>query len=408
MARMPKLRALVLSLGAAVLLLGLLAPPVTAGAASAATTGTASAAGANPRLQALLDELVANGASGAVALVDDGTRTWRLASGAAVLDPRIPLRPGARFRIASVTKTFVATVALQLVGERRLRLDDTVERWVPGLVPNGRAITLRMLLNHTSGLFDFTQDEAFFAQVSADPTRAWSPRELVAIATAHPPTFAPGAGWSYSNTGYVVAGLMLESATGRTVQQLVRGRIIRPLGLGRTSFPQRDPRIPGYHAHGYLPPSLTGGGYVDITRISPSIAWAAGGMVSTVDDVHRFYAALLGGRLLRPGLLAQMRTTVPALPVFGYGLGLLALRGPCGTVWGHSGGFPGYVNVAYNDRSGRRSALVMLPTEPDQSLASLFQLTVDTAVCQMFGRVPPTAMSATPSLVPPLDRGFVG
>ena len=105
----------------------------------------------------MLDELVDKGASGAVARVDDGRRTWRLASGAARLDPRVRMRPSARFRVASVTKTFVATLALQLVGEGKLRLDDTVARWLPGLVPNGRAITLRMLLNHTSGLFDYVR-----------------------------------------------------------------------------------------------------------------------------------------------------------------------------------------------------------------------------------------------------------
>jgi D-alanyl-D-alanine carboxypeptidase len=361
----------------------------------------------NGRLQALLDELVAAGASGALARVDDGTHTWRLASGAARLHPRVPLRPSARFRVASVTKTFVATVALQLVGDGILRLDDTVARWVPGLVPNGRSITLRMLLNHTSGLFDYTEDEDFFAQVIADPSRVWSPRELVAIANTHPTTFPPGAGWSYSNTGYIVAGLMIRATTGQGLRQLLTNRIIKPLGLTDTYFAVHRPGIVGYHAHGYLPPSLTGGGYEDITRISPSIAWAAGGIVSTVDDLDEFYAALLGGQVLRRGLLAQMETTVPVLPVvFRYGLGLYAMRGPCGTVWGHDGGYPGYVNVAYHDRSGRRSVLVMMSTESDEQLGSLYQLTVDTAVCQMFGRVPPTSASSPASSVLPLDRAM--
>jgi D-alanyl-D-alanine carboxypeptidase len=168
-----------------VLSLGLVVPVP----AAVPTISPTAATGGNPRLQALLDELVANGASGALALVDDGRHVWRLSSGAARLDPYQALRPGARFRIASVTKTFVATVALQLVGERRLRLDDTVERWVPEFVLNGEAITLRMLLNHTSGLFNYTDDQAFIQQVIANPTRRWSPRELIAVATAHEPTF---------------------------------------------------------------------------------------------------------------------------------------------------------------------------------------------------------------------------
>ena len=351
-----------------------------------------------------MDELVDRGASGAIARVDDGRHTWRLASGAARLDPRVRMRPSARFRVASVTKTFVATLALQLVGEGKLRLDDTVARWLPGLVPNGRAITLRMLLNHTSGLFDYAEDEDFFPQVIADPSRVWSPRELVAIGTSHPPTFPPGQGWSYSNTGYIVAGLMIKAATGPRCAPAPEEPDLRTAGPCPHLLPLRRLGIGGYHAHGYLPPSFTGGGYQDITRISPSIAWAAGGIVSTVRDLDRFYAALLGGRLLRRSLLAQMQNTVEVEPTFRYGLGIYALRGPCGTVWGHDGGFPGYVNMAFHDRSGRRSALVVLPTEPDEQLGSLFELTVDTAVCQMFGRVPPTSTSAPGSSILPLDR----
>ena len=195
---------------------------------------------------------------------------------------------------------------------------------------------------------------------------------------------------------------MIKAATGLGVQRLLRNRIFVPLGLAHTSFPLRRLGIGGYHAHGYLPPSLTGGGYQDITRISPSTAWTAGGIVSTVRDLDRFHAALLGGRLLRRSLLAQMQKTVKVQPTLGYGLGIFALRGPCGTVWGHDGGFPGYRNMTFHDRSGRRSALVVLPTEPDEQLESLFELTVDTAVCQMFGRVPPTSTSGSSIL--PLDR----
>jgi D-alanyl-D-alanine carboxypeptidase len=402
------------ALAALVLLLaGLLAPApaaaATASASAAAATASASAAASarppgNPRLQALLDELVANGASGALARVDDGRHTWRLAAGAARLEPRQRLTPAARFRVGSVTKSFVSTVTLQLVGRKRLRLDDTVERWVPGLVPNGDGITLRMLLNHTSGLFDYTDDPAFLQRIVQDPTRPATPRELVAVATAHPPTFPPGTGWAYSNTNYIVTGLILQAATHRSVERLVRDRILRPLGLRGTYFPARDPDIAGYHAHGYAPPALTGAGYVDVTRFAPSLAWTAGAIVSTVDDLDRFYTALLGGRLLRPAQLREMTTTVRARPTVGYGLGLFAERRACGTVWGHDGGIPGYVTFAFTDRSGRRGAVVALPTQPDQNLAELFGLTVDTAVCQMFGRVPPSGPAVT--RVSPMGRDF--
>jgi D-alanyl-D-alanine carboxypeptidase len=247
-----------------------------------------------------------------------------------------------------------------------------------------------MLLNHTSGLFNYTDDEAFGAHYNADPTSGMAPRRLVAIATAHPPVFAPGAGWSYSNTDYIVAGLVIEAATGRDVHRLVQERIIDPLSLTGTTFPAHDPDLSGYHAHGYLPPSLTAAGYRDVTRIAPSLAWTAGAIASTADDLQRFYAALLGGRLLSPALLAELLTTVPVLPVLSAGLGIFTQRGPCGTVWGHNGGVPGYITFAWNDRSGQRSVVVLMSTEADEALGALLQLTFDTAVCQMFDRVPPT------------------
>ncbi len=315
----------------------LLVMPVGLVAPAAAVAAPAPAGAGNPSLQALLDELVVNGASGVVARVDDGTHSWRLASGAARLEPPQVMRPGARFRVGSITKSFVATVALQLVGESKLRLDDTVDRWLPGQVPNGGAITLRMLLNHTSGVFDYTSDEAFWQR---DLTLPVTPYELIEFAVAHPPTFAPGTGWSYSNTGYVIAGLMIEAAAGQDVERLVRQRILRPLRLNGTTFPRLNPDITGYHAHGYQLPASPGADYTDVTLFAPSLAWTAGAIISTADDLHRFYAALLGGRLLRSDLLQEMLTAVPVLPVFGYGLGMMTERHACGTVWGHNGASP--------------------------------------------------------------------
>lgn len=372
---------------ALVLPIGVAVPPASA-LAAAPSAGTG-----DVELQALLDELVAAGASGALAVVDDGQHISRQAGGAARLEPPQPLTPEARFRAGSITKSFVAVVALQLVGQGTLRLDDSVDRWLPGLVPDGRAITLRMLLNHTSGLFDFTADETYLAEFLADPTRRRSPYELIAVANRHPPTSAPGAGWSYSNTGYVVAGLMIEAASGRDLEWLIRHRIIKPLRLTRTSFPTGT-NVAGYHAHGYAPPSLTGAGYVDVTRISPSAVWAAGAMISNAADLRTFYEALMQGRLLRPAQLTQMLTTVPVAPGFDYGLGVFAEQYPCGTVWGHQGGILGYVTWAYSDRSGRRSVVVMMPTEPDPALWPVLTRILDTAVCRMFGEEPPTTRSA--------------
>ena len=401
-------RRLVVLLPAMLLVVGLtVAPAVAASPVPAHPDGA--------RLQALLDELVVDGAPGVLALVDDGPGpAWTGASGQARFDPRVPLRGSARFRVGSITKTMIATVVLQLVGAGTLRLDDSVERWLPGLVPNGAAITVRQLLNHTSGIFNYTDDPAFLGALFTDPTQTRSPQSLVAVATAHPPLFPPGAGWSYSNTNYILAGLIIQAATGHSPQRELNRRIFTPLGLHGTSFPVTDRGINGYHAHGYL---LPGNPFVptsqplDVTTlINPSWAWTAGAVISTAGDLARFYGALLGGRLLSPALLTQMETTVPINPVFGYGFGLYSTRTVCGTVWGHNGSVPGYNSVALNSRDGKRHMVLMISTEPDAQTGPLLDLTQSTAICQMLGQdiaaaaAPTTAGAPQPAGAPALLR----
>jgi len=382
--------------GAAVMVACLAAVPLAVSSASAAapSAGTAglvgsagSAVGPNrddAALRAALQAVVNAGATGAIGLVDDGTDVSAVAVGAARLDPRRPLHVRDEVRVGSITKSVIATITLQLVGEGRLQLGDTVERWLPGMVPNGTAITLRMLLNHTSGIFDYVNDADWHAAVLADPYRYWSPQELVAVGTAHPPAFAPGQGLAYSNTGYILIGLVLEKVTGQPVQNLVLQRVVRPLHLHGTFFATSG-RFRGPYAHGYFPPSLTGGGYLDVSSWPPSFAWTAGALVSTAPELARFYQALLSGRLLSPMLLQAMTTTVtsPAFPGYGSGLGIFSLEMPCGTVWGHEGGIPGYLSIAVNDRSGSRSAVVLVPTEPDEAIGGAFAAAVATAACQM-------------------------
>jgi D-alanyl-D-alanine carboxypeptidase len=396
----------------------LLALAPAASATTAATTATGvEASRATPvvalppgvptdaALQAALDGVVAAGASGIELRVDDGRRTTRLAAGAARLEPRIPMRPDAKVRVGSVTKTFVATVLLQLAAERRLRLDDSLERWLPGLVPGGDTITLRQLLNHTSGIFNYTDDEAFIRQLMTDPYRPRTPLELIAVATAHPPLFPPGTGWSYSNTGYVVLGLVVERVTHRPLSAVVRQRILRPLHLRDTFLPDRSPAIPGYHAHGYVPPTLSDqfppplGGpnrWIDVAHITPTWAGAAGALVSTPDDLRRFYRALLGGRLLPPAQLADMKAMVEVGPGFGYGLGLYTTTTPCGQVWGHDGGVPGYLTLAWHDESGRRGLVLALTTDADETIDTAVSAAIAAATCRMLG-VPLPAAPATSS-----------
>ena len=268
--------------------------------------------GLAPTLRREMTELVGAGVPGVVVLVRRDGRTLRLASGEADLARKTPMRTSDRFRIGSITKTFVATVVLQLVGEGELSLDDTVERWLPGLVPNGERITVRQLLGHRSGLFDYLDDPRVLRPyLHGDFGYVWTPRRLVAISASHPPLFPPGTGFSYSNTNYVLLGLVVEAATRRPIG-LELDRLFGRLGLRATSF-DTSPRIRGPHAHGYL----VDGSWSDVSVLSPSPAWAAGAIVSTADDVASFYRALLGGHLLPPDLLRTMETTED-----GHGLGL--------------------------------------------------------------------------------------
>jgi D-alanyl-D-alanine carboxypeptidase len=335
-------------------------------AAAVAASPAAGRAAPRAELQRAVDALAAAGAPGAVALVRDDDRIIRVASGYGNLAKRTPLRARDRFRVGSSTKSFVAAAVLQLAGEGKLALDDSVERWLPGLVPNGGQITIRQLLNHTSGLADYApeEDETFIRRVLANRRKTWQPRELVAIATARQPLFAPGARWSYSNTGWILLGLIVEAASGNPLEAELQERIFAPLRLRATSFGTKA-RIAGRYAHGY---SRVGARRrFDISVFNQSWAWAAGAIVSTTHDLARFYRALLDGRVLRPDLLAEMKTTVPTpSPVQRYGLGLIRTRLPCGVFWGHGGETLGYQSFADSRADGKRQ--LMIAVNADQSL----------------------------------------
>ena len=186
-----------------------------AGSAAAPASGDSLA----PALRKDMKALVAEGVPGVVVLVRRDGRTVQLAGGYSNLEKKTPMRVGDRFRIGSVTKSFVATVVLQLVGEGKLSLDDSIEHWLPGLVPNGGNITIRQLLSHQSGLFDYLNDERVLKPyLSGNFGYVWTPQKLVAVSTSHPALFAPGAKFSYSNTNYIVLGLIVEAATKDTIK----------------------------------------------------------------------------------------------------------------------------------------------------------------------------------------------
>ncbi|GAA0809523.1 serine hydrolase domain-containing protein [Spirilliplanes yamanashiensis] len=331
--------------------------------ALAVTTGlltVAAPAGAAPpvddtraRLQALLDAEVAAGMPGVVAEVRDGRRTHRLASGLA--DPLAgrPAKPDMRHRAGSITKTFVATVVLQLAAERRLRLDAPAGRYLRDVPPG---VTVRMLLNHTSGIGNYT--DALLATPEAIIDNAdteFRPRQLARIGLGLPATGAPGERYSYSNTNYVLLGLIVERLTGRPFEAEVARRILRPLGLRDTYVQGAEERLRGPHMGAYAPYE---GGLYDFSAYNGTWAWAAGALISTPSDLNRFYRALLGGRLLPSAQLAEMRRTVVQDPAYpdagGYGLGLYFVQLPCGRVWGHDGGTIGHAMISWHREDGTR------------------------------------------------------
>lgn len=311
-----------------------------------------------------------DGAPGALAeLRDRRGRRQTAAAGVADIRTGAPVHPGSPFRIGSLTKPFTATVVLQLADERRVDLDAPVERYLPGVVRgggnDGRRITVRQLLQHTSGLPNVL-DHLTPADILADPLRHWEARELVDIALRHPPEFEPGKGWSYSNTGYLLAGMIIERVTGRPYGAEIHRRVIAPLGLRDTVVPGDEPGVPGPHLRGYVRP---GSDLVDMTRLNPSVAGAAGNMISTASDLDRFFAALLRGRLLKPERLREMMRTRPTGQDTGsaYGLGLqwfpVTDRPGCARgFWGHGGDM-----IGFSARTGAvngRQATVMVNLNP--------------------------------------------
>ncbi|MFE4517716.1 serine hydrolase domain-containing protein, partial [Kitasatospora sp. NPDC056783] len=318
------------------------------------------------------------------AVREDGREVWSNATGVADLATGEPADPRGAFRIGSATKTFVSTTLLQLVGERRLNLDDRLESLLPGIVPNSDAITVRQLLNHTSGVADYTQDRAFeFSDqwLTSGRYTSYRLRDLVDIAEKYPPAFAPGQDWQYSNTNYILIGMIIEKLTGHSWNDEVTRRIIRPLRLTNTRMPGDLPFIPGPHAHAYV---KTATGPVDVTVLNPSMAGSAGGGISTTTDLTAFLDALLGGRLLRPAELAAMKETTAHGEGRTYGLGLQRLDTPCGPFWGHAGGIPGYSTMMLASPDGKREFAANTTfydtPDPDTADAAWRKVTV-TALC---------------------------
>ncbi|MFI9209177.1 serine hydrolase domain-containing protein [Streptomyces sp. NPDC053253] len=349
----------------------LLVPAVTP--AMAAAPAFEAGAGQGPdraALQQALDATVAAGVPGAVAEVRDGRGVWRGSSGTADLGSGRAAKADDRFRAGSVTKSFTATLVLQLVAEGRIGLDDTVEERLPGVVPNGAHITVRQLLHHTSGLANYTDVLLRKPDPVRDAQRAtYTPRELIALVADAPNRPAPGTVWEYSNTNYVVLGLLVEQATGRSLRHETDRRILRPLRLSGTSFPTTA-HLAGPRLHGYewLDGRGPGAAPTDLTEFSPAAYWATGTLISTTHDLNTFYKALFDGRLLPSHLLEEMRATRPMNPERpgrSYGLGLEGNLNTCpddGPVLGHTGEVVGYQTFSFTSADGERQVTLSVNT----------------------------------------------
>ncbi|MGI9125831.1 MAG: serine hydrolase domain-containing protein [Mycobacterium sp.] len=267
-----------------------------------------------------------------------------------------PMKADFYSRIGSVTKTFTATAVLQLVDEGKVGLDDPIARYVDG-VPDGRAITVRQLAGMRSGLVDYTETDGFDAAVAANPQHDFTPTELLGWAFAQPAEFAPGQKFKYSNTNYILLGLLVEKVSGKSFADFLTDHILAPLDLVHTSFPS-EAQFPEPHAQGYTEPIDGDGPPIDASDWSASFTWAAGAIISTLEDMRIWVPAVATGRLLSPELQEQRLRTDPAADV-GYGLGLFTVAG-----WiGHNGSVPGYQTVAVYLPARQITLVVMINTD---------------------------------------------
>ncbi|HSX35797.1 MAG TPA: serine hydrolase domain-containing protein [Patescibacteria group bacterium] len=345
-------------------------------------------------LQSAADSMVGTGLPGVWGVDSAGDSA---ASGVANVGTSASTQAGMKDRIGSVTKAFMGEVTLQLVAEHTLHLSDSVEQWVPGLLPYGSDVTVKQLLNHTSGIPDYLESgdnpllvqfirESVPGNPEYDPTfknTVWTPAELVGLISSQPRDVIPAGNAEYSDSNYIVLGMVLEAASGQSVGTLLQNRIITPLNLTHTSFPTTQTGLPGLHSHGYTFNVDTDGvpldgTLYDITNYNTSFVWATGAIISNPTDLNTFMRAMVGntvpGHHLPNWLVTAMTTTVPiTLPAglfpagFGAGLGLwswnikaslddIGVSGGCNkTIYGEEGEVPGFDTWSFTNSTGSRA-----------------------------------------------------
>lgn len=329
----------------------------TAGMVSALVTlsvGTSSrASSGDPDIARRLDEaldraMAASGAPGAIAGVWKGDFVWRAARGLADVRAGTPMQTSQVWRIGSVTKTFTATAVLRLVDKGKLSLDDRLSRFRPDF-PRADRITVRQLLQHSSGIFSWDEDEATRTAIFQHPERQWTMETMIRLAAGKPFYFEPGAAFHYSNVGYFLLASIIEQAAGKGLAQVIREEVTEPLGLRHTYLPDgpryKDEVIRGYMTEAGALKDTTGLRFADV--INYDLAQSAGGMVSTLDDLNVWVRALAAGRLLSKRMHTEQLRVIPIPQVKGIGYGL-GVNVNTSTGWlGHSGGVTGAMCNVY-------------------------------------------------------------
>ncbi|MEV0375651.1 serine hydrolase domain-containing protein, partial [Streptomyces sp. NPDC050636] len=345
-----------------------------AAAAAALTVICSTTAAAAPRApaghghtQAALNALHQAGMSGVAAEAETAEGRWFGSAGYADTATRRERTPEDHLRAGSITKTFISVVLLQLEAEGRLSLDDSVERWLPGVLRgngyDGNKVSIRQLLNHTSGIHDMVSTPEWRDYMNgpgflAHRYETRTPQQIIDMGLKYKPDFEPGKGWNYSNTNFVLAGLVITKVTGKSYAQEAEQRIIKALGLTETHFPGTDPKMPAPHAIGYskLYAENPGPEIYDATEYNPAWSGATGEVISTTGDLNRFYQALLQGKLLPTAQQNELLATVKTGTFYDYGLALVVRTLSCGVkVYGHDGIVWGSLTSAATTRDGKHS-----------------------------------------------------
>jgi D-alanyl-D-alanine carboxypeptidase len=340
-----------------------LTPATTAGTTPSSGTGFDDATQAS--FQQVLDNTRATtGFPGVIALVRSPQGTWIGTSGTTGEGLDGAPTPTDHTRVGSLTKTMTATVILQLAEEGKLDLSDPIGSFVPGM-PNGDTATIQQLAEMTSGIAPYTTSDAFQAQLFADPLKVWTPEELVAFEQGQPAEFAPGEGWQYSNTNYVLLGMVIEQVTGQSITDVFQERLFGPLGMTDTSFPGSSNAIADPHLRGVTEQGQDDGVTADATDWNPSEAYTAGEVISTLEDLETWAHALFTGEGILEPETQQMRrdsinrTIAPNSATAGYGFGI----GDMGGWWGHDGQIPGYTTAVMHNYDLDTTIIVLVNSD---------------------------------------------